>query len=1077
MDGAGQDWGALGAAASEDAGLASIAAGGALLLWNRETGRPGFADAGARALLGVQALEQDMPAPARQRLDLLADGLAPREGVRLERLRLTGRLSVGLVTCACKLLTSEGGQAVLAVAIPAGEMRRLGIAVAPAPTPAAAMAASQPETISEPEPAAVAPAEPPPRPRRAMVRFLWNSDAAGRLTSVSPDVAELTGSEAAALVGQSWSDLIGREILDRDGGLAERLAGSATWSGHRVLWRSETPAEGVRVELSGAPQFDAARAFAGFRGFGLARLTEREPFPEQETPPEHESFSEPELLPEPEALPEPELRSEPEVLPQDGWLPEAQSSAADEACDKVEATDAAGSETEVPAVAEAARDVLIADETAASLAQPEPDGRSEPEDRLLDREIATPEEPLAATPASGRTGEDDAAATAPEPIRPSPAAETPPAGGNVYPLRNGHLTSVRPVLEPSKLNLSSAERSAFREIAKALGARIAGEDEIGPRLPPVAPLRLKETEARDAAAEIDRTSIPHHGPLGSDAPAEPGAGETPPPETAPAALAEIAAGAASEATSPDVGEPVVVDVQRQRLPNSHADVLDRLPIAVLVNRGDTALYANRTLLDLLDYADLDDLAAGGSVSRLIKEASRIDGGAMILIDRLGHLVSVDAMLSSVAWQGEPATLMAFRHPGGGGEVRVLSPEEAEEAELAAEFEAEEAESSARVEALRLDVDAREDRIAELVAVLDTATDGVVTVDDRGRILSLNKTAEALFGYDQREVTGELFTLLFGAESHAPALDYLEGLKGGGVASVMNDGREIVGRVRQGGRIPLFMTMGRITEGPERRFCAVLRDITAWKKTEGELVEARRAAEKASAQKSDVLAKISHEIRTPLNAIIGFAEVMAEERFGPIANERYKEYLRDIHQSGGYVISLVNDLLDLAKIEAGKLDLDFVSVNLNEIALSTVALLQPEANRGRVVLRSGLSPKLPPVVADERSIRQIVINLLSNAVKFTDAGGQVIVSTALGDQGEAVLRVRDTGIGMDDGEIALALEPFRQVPTTRRKGGTGLGLPLTKALVEANRAAMAITSVKKEGTLVEITFPPQRVLAG
>ncbi|ODT12527.1 MAG: hypothetical protein ABS35_39985 [Kaistia sp. SCN 65-12] len=506
-------------------------------------------------------------------------------------------------------------------------------------------------------------------------------------------------------------------------------------------------------------------------------------------------------------------------------------------------------------------------------------------------------------------------------------------------------------------------------------------------------------------------------------------------------------------------------------------MLDRLPIAVLVNRGDEALYANRTLLELLDYADLADLKAGGKVSRLIKEATRTDGGTMTLIDRLGHLVHVDAVLSSVSWQDEPATLMAFRHPNGdGSEVPVLTPEEAEEAELAAEFAAEEAESAARVEALRLDADARDARIGELTAMLDTATDGVVTVDDRGRILSLNKAAEALFGYDQREVTGELFTLLFAGESHAPALDYLEGLKGGGVASVLNDGREVQGRVRQGGKIALFMTMGQIAHGNEPRFCAVLRDLTAWKKTEGELVEARKAAETASAQKSDVLAKISHEIRTPLNAIIGFAEVMAEERFGPIANERYKEYLRDIHQSGGYVISLVNDLLDLAKIEAGKLDLDFVSVNLNEIALSTVSLLQPEAQRGRVVLRSGLSPKLPPVVADERSIRQIAINLLSNAVKFTDAGGQVIISTALGDQGEAILRVRDTGIGMDDDELRLALEPFRQVPTTRRAGGTGLGLPLTKALVEANRAAMAITSVKKEGTLVEITFPPQRVLA-
>jgi PAS domain-containing protein len=163
---------------------------------------------------------------------------------------------------------------------------------------------------------------------------------------------------------------------------------------------------------------------------------------------------------------------------------------------------------------------------------------------------------------------------------------------------------------------------------------------------------------------------------------------------------------------------------------------------------------------------------------------------MILIDRLGHLVSVDAVLSSVSWQGEPATLMAFRHPDGGGEVKVLTPEEAEEAELAAEFAAED-EPRARPASKRCgSMSTRESRISELVAMLDTATDGVVTVDERGRILSLNKTAEALFGYDQREVTGELFTLLFAAESHAPALDYLEGLKGGGVASVMNDGREV-----------------------------------------------------------------------------------------------------------------------------------------------------------------------------------------------------------------------------------------------------------------------------------------------
>ncbi|WP_420101146.1 ATP-binding protein [Bosea sp. (in: a-proteobacteria)] len=996
MNEAGQDWARRGAAADEDPALRAFAAGGALLLWDTEHSRFGHANPAGTALLGGEL--QASPLPTARRLDLLARGLASTDGLRLERLRLKASFSAVPLVCGCKLVAIPGASPVLGVAIPASELRRLGVQ---APAKAASDLAA---SAAEPRAAQLVahpPASTQQEPRPATIRFVWQSDAEGRLTRMADTVEMLGGpGAAAALIGRSWTDLIGTTLIDRDGGLAERFATAATWSGHVVLWRLHGTDSAAPVELSAVPIFGAERQPAGFRGFGLARLSDSMPLPQ----------------PDAAELPQEVVVAAPPLPDAD---PSQQAAAGDVAAAPLEQ---ASDEVSSPALPEA-EPAPVVDGTPDILPQPADD--AEP-DAAATAEAAEPAGEDDATEMAGAedeaTGDEDGPESAPEP----PAAATEPAPGNIFPLRQGSL-AIRPVLEPSKTNLSSAERNAFREIAKALGARLADDGATTePRLPPVAPLRVKEREGIDE----------------------------------PAAKAETVAMAAP---------PV-----RQR--NAHADLLDRLPVAVLVNRGEDALYANRTLLDLLDYADLDDLKAGGGVSRLIKDAERSGGGAMTLIDRGQHLVRVEAVISSVDWLDEPATLMAFRHPDGGGEVPVLTPEEAEEAELAAEFEAEQAESAARVEALRLDAEVRDERIAELTAMLDTATDGVVTVDDRGRILSLNKAAEALFGYDQREVTGELLTLLFANESHAPALDYLEGLKGGGVASLLNDGREVAGRVRQGGKIPLFMTMGQIAHGEEPRFCAVLRDITAWKKTEGELVDARKAAELASAQKSDVLAKISHEIRTPLNAIIGFAEVMAEERFGPIGNERYKEYLRDIHQSGGYVISLVNDLLDLAKIEAGKLDLDFVSVNLNDIALSTVALLQPEAQRAKVVLRSGLSPKLPPVVADERSIRQIAINLLSNAVKFTDAGGQVIISTALGDQGEAILRVRDTGIGMDDDELKLALEPFRQVPTTRRSGGTGLGLPLTKALVEANRAAMAITSVKKEGTLVEVTFPPQRVLA-
>jgi signal transduction histidine kinase len=295
--------------------------------------------------------------------------------------------------------------------------------------------------------------------------------------------------------------------------------------------------------------------------------------------------------------------------------------------------------------------------------------------------------------------------------------------------------------------------------------------------------------------------------------------------------------------------------------------------------------------------------------------------------------------------------------------------------------------------------------------------------------------------------------------------------------VLNDGREVIGRVPAGGLIPLFMTMGRI--GSSDKFAAVLRDITHWKNVESELIAARRSAEAANAQKSDFLAKISHEIRTPLNAIIGFSEVMMGERFGPIGNERYRSYLHDIHVSGAHLLSLINDLLDLSKIEAGKVDLAFEAVPVNAAIQECVALMQPQANRERIIIRTSLANDVPNVVADPRSFRQIMLNLMSNAVKFTRAGGQVIVSSSLEASGEVVVRIRDTGIGMSEKDIETALKPFRQVAIQRddREHGTGLGLPLTKALVEANRATFSIDSAVNQGTLVKITFPTTRVLAG
>ncbi|NBN79069.1 PAS domain S-box protein [Microvirga tunisiensis] len=487
-------------------------------------------------------------------------------------------------------------------------------------------------------------------------------------------------------------------------------------------------------------------------------------------------------------------------------------------------------------------------------------------------------------------------------------------------------------------------------------------------------------------------------------------------------------------------------------------LLDRLPIGIGIVRDREVLYANETLLALLGYPHIEALEEAGGFEAMFVDPEHLPGDrlegtideAMILRRANGRLSPVDARMHTVPWNGGRGLMVSIvERPQ---PVAAPSPD----TDLALSL-------------------ARE-QIAEMDTILETATDGVLLLDRFGTILKANGSAEALFGAARPDLVGAPLTAYLAPESHRSALDYLDGLARNGVASVLNDGREVIGQVSSGGLIPLFMTIGRLGSGEGLKFCAVLRDITQWKAAEEELTKAKRQAENASSQKSDFLAKISHEIRTPLNAIIGFSEVMIEERFGAIGNERYKEYLKDIRTSGSHIMSLINDLLDLSKIEAGKLDLTFEAVSANDIVRECVALMQPQANRERVIIRASLPGTVPHVVADLRSLRQIVLNLLSNAIKFNKSGGQVIVSTALETSGEVVLRVRDTGTGMNAKDLAAALEPFRQVHTARHGGGTGLGLPLTKALVEANRAGFKIDSVPDQGTLVEITFPPQRVLA-
>jgi len=247
------------------------------------------------------------------------------------------------------------------------------------------------------------------------------------------------------------------------------------------------------------------------------------------------------------------------------------------------------------------------------------------------------------------------------------------------------------------------------------------------------------------------------------------------------------------------------------------------------------------------------------------------------------------------------------------------------------------------------------------------------------------------------------------------------------------------------------------------------------KAEEKLKEAIGKAEEVSKTKSDFLANMSHELRTPLNAIIGFSNAMQEGVFGSIDNEKYKEYINNIHHSGEHLLALIGDILDLSKVEANAIKLDETDIDLAEVFTATKKMVQNRAETGQIELTSMVPTNMPPLRGDERRLKQILVNLLSNAVKFTPAGGYVAMEARCDEQGAVVLVVSDNGIGMTEEEVATALDVFGQVDSglARNQEGTGLGLPLTKALIELHGGTMEILSRKGQGTRVTVRFPRER----
>jgi PAS domain S-box-containing protein len=363
--------------------------------------------------------------------------------------------------------------------------------------------------------------------------------------------------------------------------------------------------------------------------------------------------------------------------------------------------------------------------------------------------------------------------------------------------------------------------------------------------------------------------------------------------------------------------------------------------------------------------------------------------------------------------------------------------------------------------------------SRLAAMLEIAPTAIIAIDQNHAVRLCSKGAAKLFGYAAQETIGLPMTLLFNDEraqnGGAPLTpdEIIQRLRRG----------EIKGRTQSGTQFPLEGESYALADGGEGALTIMMMtDATERRRQERALRHAKESAEAANRAKTQFLANMSHELRTPLNAIIGFSEVISNKLFGEL-NQRYTDYAGDIVASGRHLLGLINDILDLSKIDLGQATLSEGEVDLTRCVHSCQRLMFERAERGGVHVQVVLPVTLPLLWADETKVKQITLNLLSNAVKFTERGGRVTIGAAVLTDGGLSLSVIDTGIGMRSEDIPKAMTPFGQLESTfeRRFEGTGLGLPLVQRLVELHGAEFRLESHPGKGTKAEVRFPRGRVI--
>lgn len=372
---------------------------------------------------------------------------------------------------------------------------------------------------------------------------------------------------------------------------------------------------------------------------------------------------------------------------------------------------------------------------------------------------------------------------------------------------------------------------------------------------------------------------------------------------------------------------------------------------------------------------------------------------------------------------------------------------------------------------------RDNAIQFMTAIFDSSNLGILVTDKNRRIVRVNDAFLDIYHYQRKHLIGEDFTKILPAPSQDKAIDHFNTLvKGEGPQHNEWQVKCCKGKLVN----DVMVTTARLDFNPKHpAFIHTFVNITEQKNIEESLRWAKEEADGASRAKSAFLANMSHELRTPLNAIIGFSEVICDETFGPLANDKYKEYLTDIHFSAQHLLEIINDVLDMSKIEAGKFILHEGQVDIHDLFESVKRITIERARVKNITFIIQSDEGMPPIFADKRVMRQMLLNLVANALKFSKEGDDITLSASLTVKGEAVISVKDTGRGIAPDNLTKVMEPFNQAsdPSTNNgHNGTGLGLSLTQAMAKLHGGSVSIKSTLGKGTTVMITLPEERVLS-